>query len=201
MRFLTWWLRHEQRSYRTFRARNTALCHILQQQETEAKFSIVVYLTGDLSLGENFVIYTGFSGLARPRLVSGYRARNSYTFMVVVEITILWITCILIDRGDMIWSTPRVFDSQKLHFIQWTRCVMWGFSDTWALSRWRRVHSITAGRHNRLRHEHCKAQVDSLSLVLSWQGSENFSWHADSLRDSDKWRPAHMVYMRSTFFP
>lgn len=63
----------------------------LEQQAIEARFSIVVYLTGDLSSGANFVIYTGFSGLARPRLVSGYRARIRTPSMVNVEITILWI--------------------------------------------------------------------------------------------------------------
>lgn len=68
------------------------MLQFLEQQATEARFSIVVYLTGDLSSGENVMIYTGSSGLARPRLVSGYRARLRTPSMTTFGITILWIT-------------------------------------------------------------------------------------------------------------
>lgn len=124
--------------------------------------------------------------LAIPRLVKiwwftqGFRAWHgpaSYPGTGPGFVRLLWQSLGLLYCGYSHINSPGKYDLEriacvgfaKITFIQWTRCVMWGFSNSWALSWWRRVHNITAGRHNQrlLRHEHCKTQVVSLSQVLS----------------------------------
>lgn len=68
-------------------------------------FSSPYILLAMSSLGENFVIYTACSGLARPRLVSGYRARIRTILRTIFRFTGL---------VNMIWNEQCVFDPQKL---------------------------------------------------------------------------------------
>lgn len=82
------------------------------------------------------MIYTGSAGLARPLLVSGYRARIRTLAYFGSPVDCHTVdNFIFIDLENMSWAKQRVFDSQKLISSDGQDGLCGGSQYTWALSR------------------------------------------------------------------